>query len=308
MKTLNISLNLTFPKRHIDLIKVLSPFFNLESEDVLNIELTFSEGKGFIYSDNLLLIATILDMLKKRGIMVNIKIIGSNSYAARVNFFTLLGHIVHEAPPNRNSIGRFIEIKPFDPKTMYYLQDELNFILHQIQGISKEVLQLLFYCLAEIIDNTIVHSGLETGWVSAQYFPVKKEIRLIICDTGKGIQKSLSTNPKYSGISEADAVRKSIERGVTDGEGLGFGLFATSRFIMLNEGDLLLYSGKSYLQLAQGRYIVNDGEHWQGTMVYLRINTNVPVDYKDIMPPHHTLPDDYDFFIEKFIGENNELW
>ncbi len=37
-------------------------------------------------------------------------------------------------------------------------------------------------------------------------------------------------------------------------------------------------------------------------------NTNIPVDYHSIMPTHHTLPDDYQFYIDKFFGDDNELW
>ena len=307
MKTIQTSLDVRFPIQHIELIRKLSFFFELEPGDTLDLSMQFSDT-GFVFSDNLLLIATLIDHLKAKGVTVNINIAGSNPYAARVNFFNLLDVPIEETFVRQNSIGRFIEIKSFDPDTMYALQDELNLILYQIVGISKEVLQLLFYCLGEIIDNTIVHSGLHKGWVSAQYFPKNREIRLLICDNGKGIHQSLSANAKYANIDEKNALGLSIERGVTDGEGLGFGLYATSQFILHNQGDMLLYSGGHYLRQEEGGYKVHTGEHWQGTVVYLKINTDIAVDYKQIMPTHHTLPDDYDFFIEKFFGEDNELW
>lgn len=89
---------------------------------------------------------------------------------------------------------------------------------------------------------------------------------------------------------------------------MGFGLFATSQFILKNSGKLLLYSGAHYLKAENGGYQIFNGSNWKGTVVSLKINTNIAVDYKSIMPVNHTLPDDYQFFIDKFFGENNELW
>jgi len=40
----------------------------------------------------------------------------------------------------------------------------------------------------------------------------------------------------------------------------------------------------------------------------LRINTEIAVDYKLIMPAHHNLPDDYQDFIDIHFGVNNDLW
>ena len=73
-------------------------------------------------------------------------------------------------------------------------------------------------------------------------------------------------------------------------------------------GELLVYSGNHFLIAREGKYSVKEGEYCKGTIVSLKINTDIPVDYKEIMPENHSLPDDYNFFIEKFFGENNELW
>lgn len=71
---------------------------------------------------------------------------------------------------------------------------------------------------------------------------------------------------------------------------------------------MLLYSGCHYLEIGTDRSVVGEGSYWPGTLVAMRIRTDIPVDYTDIMPDKHTLPDDYQFFIDKFFGENNELW
>lgn len=132
----------------------------------------------------------------------------------------------------------------------------------------------------------------------------------MICDNGIGIREALKNGKRkdYRHISEAEALSLCIQRGVTNGQGLGFGLYATSRFIQLNNGDMLLYSGNHSLAINGENVAVSKGDFWPGTLVAMRIRTNIPVNYKDIMPADHTLPDDYQFFIDQFFGEDNELW
>jgi len=308
MVELNLIFNFKTRTDHFELIQVISPVFDLAAGDIVNVEILFPKTRGFVYSDHLMVVVSAVNYLRSREITVNIVIKGTSTYAGRVNFHELLQIDYEETYSRRDNGGRFIELKSFNSESIYPLQDELNMILYQRQGISRGIRELLFYCLGEIMDNTILHSGFEAGWLSAQYFPSTQEIRLIICDSGIGIHESLTKNTKYEPIDEAKAIELCVQRGVTNGKGLGFGLYATSQFILHNQGDLLIYSGGHFLQMKNGAHTVSQGPRWRGTMVFLRIKTDIPVDYKLIMPKGHTLPDDYEFFIDKFFGEDNELW
>lgn len=308
MTELNLNINFDKNLLHTEIIQIISPVYRLVPGDVLGLAIIFSNH--IVRSENLLIVASLVNYLRAKGVVVDIKVQGQNTYASRIDFYRLIDVPFKEEYVRRDSAGRFIELKSFDKDSIYKLQDELNIILYQNAGIAKEVLELLFYCLGEIMDNTLVHSGLSIGWVAAQYYPQSQEIRLTICDHGHGIHHSLTHHPKtkYINVTEPQALDLCIQRGVTNGDGLGFGLFATSQFILKNKGDLLLYSGNYYLLAENGEYVIKEGNYAQGTMVSLRINTNVAVNYKEIMPKGHTLPDDYDFFIDKFFGEDNELW
>ncbi len=308
MAELNLILNFNQNITHIELIQLISPTYNLTSGDKLYLEIIFSNK--ILRSENLLIVASLIDHLREKDIAVEINMSGTSSYASRINFYRLIDVPFEENFTRRNSTGRFIELKRFNKDTLYQLQDELNMILYQNAETAREVLELLFYCLGEIMDNILVHSGLDSGWVTAQYYPLYQEIRLTICDYGNGIHHSLTRNPKskYRDVSESRAMELCIQRGVTNGEGLGFGLYATSQFTLKNRGDLLLYSGFYYLLAQNGNFSVYRGNFSKGTLVSLRININIPVNYKEIMPEGHSLPKDYRFFIDKFFGENNELW
>lgn len=172
------------------------------------LDITILFTGGYVHSDSLLLVASMVRNLRLDGITVNIRVVGGDSYASRIDFYRLIDVPFDERYARRNSRGRFIELKMFDQRSIYLLQDELNMILYQNGRIIREVLELLFYCLGEIMDNTITHSGKGKGWVSAQYYPQKEEIMITICDYGQGIHSSLSSHPgtKYTGITEEKAL------------------------------------------------------------------------------------------------------
>ncbi len=312
-----ISINIDFRKyySHPQLVADLAPAFNAQPGDEVNITIVLQTYYRLLYADFLLLVVSLINHLKQNGIKVSGLVNADENdekvkYASRLNFFQQIGLKFPESFVRHSGTGRFTEIKTFDAESIYSLQDQLNIILYENSDISREVLQLLYYCLNEIMDNVLVHSKLNNGWVCAQFFRRGKEIRLIICDTGDGIHRSLTTNPKskYPNITEQEALNLCIQRGVTNGEGFGFGLFVTSQFIKENGGELLVYSGNHFLRNVGRNYEVVEGPKWQGTVVFLKINTDIAVDYQLVMPEGHSLPNDYQEFIEKHLGLDNNLW
>ena len=274
----------------------------------VHISLDFT-GEIFVHSDHLLAIVATVFYLRAKNIIVEIEVLGECDYAARVGFFKLLDLPYADKYIARGSVGRFIELSKFTDENTYTLQDRLTILLHQLP-IAKEVKELMFYCIGEITDNVLVHSRLNHGWVCAQFYPTRKELRLMICDCGIGILQALKNGERqeYRNVGEAEALDLCVQRGVTNGQGLGFGLYASSRFLQLNKGEMLLYSGNHCLEINESQSKISEACYWPGTIVAMRIRTDIPVNYQDIMPVHHTLPDDYQFFIDKFFGEDNELW
>ena len=108
-------------------------------------------------------------------------------------------------------------------------------------------MQALSYCFYEVLDNVLTHSGKTCGTAISLYSPTKSMIQILVADDGMGIQQSLAQNPLYAQLSEPEAIEKSIQDSVTDGKGMGFGLYSTSRLIKNVGIRLEIHSGRHIL-------------------------------------------------------------
>lgn len=318
----DIQINIDFTKYtfHPQLVADLAPAFSATKDDAVNFQVHLSTYYKLLYSDFLMLVVTTIKHLRDKGIIVkgNVHFDSNDAkaqYASRVNFFSLLGLEYEENFVRKPSAGKFTEITPYDKDTIKKINDNIRRVLVSNVDVVIEVQQLLDYCMYEIMDNVINHSALPEvytgkGWCCAQLFPKLNEIRLMVCDTGIGIHNALTKHSKsnYKTLSEKEALTLCTQNKVTNGEGLGFGLFASSEFIKENGGEMIIYSGNHFSNTIEGVKSVYSGEYWQGTFVFMKINTKIPVDYKLIMPSGSSLPDDYEFYIEQAFGFNDDLW
>ncbi len=169
-------------------------------------------------------------------------------------------------------------IDVFDNDTIYPLYQKVIGVLTCNMEIETTMLQALSYCFYEVLDNVLTHSGKILGSVLTYYDAGKQSLRVLVADDGIGIQQSLSQYPKYAGISEDEALKVCIEDSVTDGKGMGFGLYSTS-LLAKNVGIRFeIHSGRHKLQLINNEFVVTDAEPWQGTLVFLEVHTNKEID------------------------------
>ena len=82
-----------------------------------------------------------------------------------------------------------------------------------------------------VADNVLIHSGKTVGIVITNYSEEQHLIQILVADDGMGIQASLAQNNEYSSITEPQALEYCIKDRVSDGKGMGFGLYSTSRLI-----------------------------------------------------------------------------
>lgn len=169
-------------------------------------------------------------------------------------------------------------IDVFDAQTLNDVYQQVLKVLTSHFEIEISVLQSLSYCFYEILDNVHIHSGKPLGTAITHFDAEKDTLRVLVADDGMGIRQSLAENEKYKDINEAEAVRMCIEDSVTDGKGMGFGLYATAR-LMRNVGlQFILHSGNHKLIYKDEQTQVVENGHWQGTIIYLELHTNRKVE------------------------------
>jgi len=322
MSKINIVIDFKRYVNHLQLINDLSPVFEAKKNDIVSFIINFNSDSGLIYSDFLTIIYASVEYLRNKGIEVQGEVKDFQNddrmkYVSRVNFFKLIGLKYDEKFARKSSTGKFTEIERFDKNTYITLQNYIFDILNNDKTTELNVKAVFSFCLNEILDNVLNHSALPQkfqgyGFCSAQLFPNLNEIRIVICDTGIGIKNALMLHPDgiYNNITNEEALQMCIHKGITNKEGRGFGLYATSEFIKDNKGEILLYSGNNYLYSDHNEIIVREGSNWQGAIVFLKIKTNQKVDYSNFMKgfEHINLEEDFKEKFEDNIEINENLW
>ncbi|MBQ2011917.1 MAG: ATP-binding protein [Bacteroidaceae bacterium] len=203
--------------------------------------------------------------------------------------------------------GSDITIDVFDEKNIYDVYQRVVNVLTQHIDIETTVLQAMSYCFYEILDNVLTHSGKEMGTVITHYNAVEHVLSFLVADDGIGVQTSLSENKKYVGISEAEALRICIQDAITDGKGMGFGLYSTSLLVRDAGLRFEVRSGHHTMLVCDGVESITKSTLWQGTIIYLQLCTNKEINPAEVVANRTDVAQHYN---ETFLNDNElkELW
>lgn len=203
--------------------------------------------------------------------------------------------------------GGNICIELFDEKNIQQVYRRLVEVLIHQPEVETTLLQAMSYCFYEVMDNVLIHSGKTNGIVITNYSEDEHLIQILVADDGIGIRASLAQNKAYSSISESDALQSCIKDRVSDGKGMGFGLYSTSKLINSAGHKLIIRSGNNALS-ANGDMTVTETEPWQGTIVYFELRSNLDIDPAFVVD-HRTDPAEE--FDELFLDDApglEKLW
>ena len=195
----------------------------------------------------------------------------------------------------------------FDDKNIQQVYRRLVEVLIHQPEVETSLLQGMSYCFYEVMDNVLIHSGKTVGIVITNYSEEQHLIQILVADDGIGIQASLAQNSEYSQITEPQALAYCIKDRVSDGKGMGFGLYSTSRLINTAGHKLIIRSGCHTLS-ANGDMFITESEPWQGTVVYFELRSNLDIDPASVVD-HRTDPAEE--FDEIFLDDNaglDKLW
>lgn len=310
-----IKLKLSECACHDDIIRNLSPIFGVKPNEHVHLELDITNANNApdVYPDYLLLIVSALRYLDKFDIHPSGKIRYNPqkvNYISRMDFFTNLNVKFEEEIERKDSAGKCIEISKFDKDNIYGIYDSIIKILDSFPSIELTIMQALGYCFYELLDNVLNHSEESCGWVVAHYYKAESTIRIMICDTGIGIHKSLTTDPKdkrFKTFTEEEAISECINDKVTNGKGMGFGLYSTSNLIKDCESELIIYSGNKKLNFNKEGKTVSDIPYWQGTVIFLKLRSDICIDPDKVVDYRTDCANQYD---EMFEQEQSldDLW
>ena len=203
--------------------------------------------------------------------------------------------------------ARNVSIDVFDAQSLNAVYRDVIKSMTSHFEIEVSVLQALRYCLYEMMDNVHIHSGKPLGTAMTCYNEKDKTLQLLIADDGMGIRASLAENEKYADISEADALMLCLKDTITDGKGMGFGLYTTSRLVDSIGKEFILHSGTHKLIVKDGKTSVVENGFWQGTLIYMEIGTGEEIDPNQIVDHRADAAEEFnEAFVE--TEELESLW
>ena len=200
-----------------------------------------------------------------------------------------------------------VSIDVFDAQTLNAVYGDVVKAMTSHFDIEVSVLQALSYCLYEMMDNVHIHSGKPLGTAMTHYDEQQKVLRILIADDGMGIRASLAENKLYKDITEPEALKLCLEDKITDGKGMGFGLYTTSRLVDSIGQEFILHSGSHKLIINDGKTSVIENGFWQGTLIYMAIGTGEEIDPNQIVDYRTDAAGEFnELFVE--TGELESLW
>jgi anti-sigma regulatory factor (Ser/Thr protein kinase) len=200
-----------------------------------------------------------------------------------------------------------VSIDVFDAQTLNIVYKDVVSAMTSHFEIEVSVLQALSYCLYEMMDNVHIHSGKPLGTAMTCYDDTRKLLQILIADDGMGIRASLAENENYHDITEAEALKLCLKDKITDGKGMGFGLYTTSRLIDSIGKEFILHSGSHKLVIKDGQRTVIENGFWQGTLIYMEIGTSEEIDPNQIVEHRTNAAEEYnEMFVE--TEELEALW
>ena len=195
----------------------------------------------------------------------------------------------------------------FDEKNIQQVYRRLVEVLIHQPEVETSLLQGMSYCFYEVMDNVLIHSGKNVGIVITNYSESQHLIQILVADDGIGIRESLAQNAEYGNITEQQALEYCIRDKVSDGKGMGFGLYSTSRLINTAGHKLIIRSGNHTLS-ANGEMTVTESDPWTGTIVYFELRSNMDIDPASVVDPRTDPEEEYDILFLDDNSELNKLW
>ena len=257
-----------------------------------------------VYPNTCTPLAGIIDCYKSRGLKTNLLFLNGDSlYASQLN---IQNPLKVEDDANVNAlIDPFNKIWTFEtPEGETKLVSALLTSLRRTELCGEGTFTGLEWCLNETMDNVLVHSKSNKGFVMAQYHQTSKLFSVCIYDNGIGIFNSFKES-KYHPKKPLDAITLALGERITRDEkvGQGNGLWGLYRIVEENKGKLRIISDGAYYEMRfdSGFSKQNNFEDWNRSSLFSDLGTTI-IDFQ--------LSVNNDMDIEKAIPDSKliDIW
>lgn len=154
-------------------------------------------------------------------------------------------------------------------------------LLGAIQGLKRQQLRAIEWCVNEITDNVINHSESTVGGiVQLTNFTKYSKVQITVCDAGVGIPNTLRYgHPEIR--NDQEALDRAIREGITRDKavGQGNGLYGSWSIARHSGGEFFINSGYAHLASTEKLQLhcAKDSIPYKGTIVSLRIDYSDPI-------------------------------
>ena len=199
-------------------------------------------------------------------------------------------------------------IELFDDKNIQQVYRRLVGVLVHKPDVETSLLQAMSYCFYEVMDNVLIHSGKTSGIVITRFSAQDNLIQILVADDGMGIRASLAENETFKAISEPEALKLCILDKISDGKGMGFGLYSTAKLIDTAGHRLIIRSGNHTLS-ANGETTVAESEPWDGTIVYFELRSDKDIDPSSVVDYRTDPAEEFEeLFLDTESNPISKLW
>jgi anti-sigma regulatory factor (Ser/Thr protein kinase) len=139
-----------------------------------------------------------------------------------------------------NKLGKILILES-DKVATDYVGEVINELYVKFTA-SPDFFEALNWILFEIIDNALRHSESSPVFCMVEHHPKSKHIACAIFDYGIGIYASLSKSKIYRPKDALESLQIAVDKGVTKGDGQGFGLYGMQRLVRNNKGSFTIIS------------------------------------------------------------------
>lgn len=153
----------------------------------------------------------------------------------------------------------------------------VNSIFKTQLKLTGDVLEAVYYLVAELTQNVADHSGIDRGLIVAQFYPTKNYMDVCIADCGKGLRQSYVDSGSFSPDNDEEAIKLALNGKSTKPEAgsRGFGI-PTSRKMLTKglKGKFFMWTGNAFIyQNIEKEEIISVPEQFyrRGCLVALRI-------------------------------------